>query len=226
MNINEFNEQYELLKTELKDKADFVSAINRCLDIHAFLHSSVMSGTSVATFEDELLDGLSDEMYSLMPLKRDATIAWCLWHITRIEDITTNILMLEKPQVFVTGNWKSKMNAIATDTGNVMTDEEIIDFSKHINIGELHNYRMAVGRNTREIIKKLTPDDLKIKMSKDALGRILDEGAVLDVEGANWLIGFWGGKTLAGLLLMPVTRHLHMHLAEGMRIKNKLLNMK
>lgn len=225
MNKNEFSEQYELLKAKLKDRLAFDSAIKQCLDIHGSLHSASVSGTSEKTYEDELLDGLEPSMYSLMPLKRDATIAWCLWHITRIEDITSNILIADKPQIFSTGDLKNKINATAIDTGNIMTDEEIVSFSEQLNIKELLRYREAVGRNTREIILSLTPDDLKRKTNKTSLRRILDEGAVLDEEGANWLIGFWGGKTVAGLLLMPITKHLHMHLQEAMRIKTKLLKV-
>ena len=53
------------------------------------------------------------------------------------------------------------MNVQVKDTGNAMTDEEIIYFSSRINIPELRNYRIAVGRNTREIISGFKTMDLK-----------------------------------------------------------------
>jgi hypothetical protein len=85
----------------------------------------------------------------------------------------------------------------------------------------LRNYRIATGRKTREIIRGLQPADLKRKMEPARLQRVLDEGAVLDVEGEKWLIDFWGKKTVAGILLMPVTRHPLVHLNEAMRLKKK-----
>lgn len=51
--------------------------------------------------------------------------------------------------------------------------------------------------------------------------RILDEGAVRNVEAANWLIDFWGKKNVAGILLMPITRHHVVHINESMSAKKK-----
>lgn len=87
---------------------------------------------------------------------------------------------------------------------------------------ELRNYRVAVGKKTREIIRSLQPFDLKRKMDPLRLQRILDEGAVLKAEGARWLIDFWGRKNVAGLLLMPATRHLMVHINESIRLKKVL----
>jgi len=58
-------------------------------------------------------------------------------------------------------------------------------------------------------------------MEPKRLQRILDEGAVLNVDGAKWLIDFWGRKNVAGILLMPVTRHNLVHINESMNIKKK-----
>lgn len=209
------------LKINLSKLETFDNAIQSCLELHSLLHSSEMSGTNATTYEDELWEGLNENMFCQMPLKRDTTIAWCIWHLSRIEDITTNILIANDMQVFHSTDWGRRMNTKIIDTGNVMSDDEIIAFSNDINIPELRNYRIAVGRRTREIIKALKPTDLKRKMDKMALQRILDEGAVLDLEGANWLIGYWGSKTVSGLLLMPITKHLIMHLNEAKRIKIK-----
>jgi hypothetical protein len=84
---------------------------------------------------------------------------------------------------------------------------------------EMRNYRIAVGRRTREIIKTLKPSDMKRKFEKDSLERILDEGAVAKVDGAKWLVDFWGRKNVAGILLMPVTRHQVVHINEALRAK-------
>jgi hypothetical protein len=47
----------------------------------------------------------------------------------------------------------------------------------------------------------------------------MDEGAV--VEAAQGLIDYWGRRNIAGLLLMPATRHNFIHLNEALRIKHR-----
>jgi len=71
-----------------------------------------------------------------------------------------------------------------------MTSEEIMEFSQNINLKELRNYRIAVGRKTREIILKLDSVDLKRKIEPQRLQRVLDEGAVQDVESATYFAIF------------------------------------
>jgi len=85
---------------------------------------------------------------------------------------------------------------------------------------------MAVGRKTREIIIEFRPEDLKRKMEPARLQRIMDEGAVVDDERASWLIDFWGRKNVAGILLMPVTRHHIVHLNESMSARRKCSKLK
>ncbi len=197
-------------------------AIRLCLDQHAMVHSSAMAGSNALTFEDEVWDGLNDFAFRTMPTAQDETIAWNLWHITRIEDITMNILVAGATQVINAKPWLKRMNVTACDTGNAMSDEEIVAFSRAIDRQALRDYRIAVGQKTRAIIGGLAAPDLKRKMEPDRLQRILDEGAVLNEEGARWLIDFWGRKNVAGLLLMPATRHQLVHLNESARLKKAL----
>lgn len=212
------------MKTALADPGRFEEAKQLCLTLHSLLHLSEMSGTELPTYEDELWNGLTDAMFRARPLKNASTIAWCLWHITRIEDATTNILIADNVQVFNREPWQKKLNVQVTDTGNAMTDEELSAFSSQIDIQALKQYRIAVGRNTREILKELKAPDLKRKMNPGALKRVMNEGVLIeDKEDSRWLIDFWGSKRVMGLLLTPVTRHLIMHLNEGMRIRQKCL---
>ena len=217
-----WNSQQKLLKSIITKLDKFDEAIKLCLDQHSMVHTSQMSQTNVVTFEDELWDGLDEVTFRTMPTEKDeATIAWCLWHSTRIEDITMNILVADDTQVINNDNWLKKMNVRVCDTGNAMTNKEIVDFSLIMDMQELRNYRKTVGRKTREIIKSFEPSDLKRKIEPNRLQRILDEGGVLNVEGANWLIDFWGRKNVAGILLMPVTRHHIVHINESIRLKEK-----
>jgi hypothetical protein len=185
------------------------------------VHSSIMSGIDAKTFEDELWEGLDDNTFRTSINEKGRTIAYGVWHSTRIEDITMNLLVAGDGQVFCLGNWKEKINSGISDTGNAMTEQEIMKFSKDINMQELKKYRMAVGRRTREIIKNLSASDMKRKFEKSRLQRIIDEGAILDVEASNWLIDFWGRKNVSGILLMPATRHHVVHINESMSAKKR-----
>jgi hypothetical protein len=211
----------KLLRSILLKLDKFEEAIKLCLEQHAMVHSSEMSQINTVTFEDELWEGLDETTFRTMPTVKDETIAWSLWHLTRIEDITMSILVADEAQVINTDNWLEKMNVRVCDTGNSMTDKEIIDLSSKINMQELRKYRIAVGRMTREAIRKFQPADLKRKMEPARLQRVLDEGAVLNINDANWLIDFWGRKNVAGILLMPITRHHMVHINESMRLKKK-----
>ncbi len=66
----------------------------------------------------------------------------------------------------------------------------------------------------------LQPGDFEMKVDRSRLEKVLAEGAV--VESTRWLTDYWGKKTIAGLLLMPPTRHNFVHLNEAARIKKKL----
>lgn len=60
---------------------------------------------------------------------------------------------------------------------------------------------------------------MKQKVGPKRLQRLLDEGAVL--PEAQGLIDYWGQGTIAGLLLMPPTRHNFIHLDEAQRVKRR-----
>jgi hypothetical protein len=216
----DWNPKQALLKSIITKQSEFERAIRLVLQMHCLIHSSEMSGGKSGTLEDELWDGMTDRIFSAMPTGRNTTVAWNLWHITRIEDITVNILIADGAQI-LNAEWLEKMNTRITDTGNAMTAGEINDFSQRLNMPELKKYRIAVGRNTRSIIGKLMTTDLNRRMDARQLKRILAEGAVLEAEASRWLIDFWGRKTVAGLLLMPVTRHQIVHLNDSIKIKKR-----
>jgi hypothetical protein len=219
---DEWNPKQALLNEYLRKPIKFDEAIKLCLELHSMVHTSKMSGLDSVTYEDELWEGLDEMTFRVRLKKRGATIAWNLWHLTRIEDIAANILITDGLQV-MDRELQVKLNSTVLDTGNAMSDVEMDEFSKTINMRELKNYRIKVGRKTRKIIGRLNPDDLKRRMTAGQLKRILDEGGVLNAEGSRWLIDFWGRKTVAGLLSMPVTRHQVVHLNDSLKIKERFV---
>lgn len=221
MDLKAWNNEIKQLR-EIILKADRIEESKiLALNLHAMVHSSVMSGINEKTFEDELWEGLEENIFRTSTNEKGRTIAYGIWHSTRIEDITMNLLVADKEQVFTSGNWQERIKSKIKDTGNAMNKDEILEFSRDINIEELKNYRIEVGRRTRGIIKNLSSEDMKRKFDKDRLKRILDEGAVLDVEASNWLIDFWGRKNVSGIILMPITRHNVVHINECLSAKKR-----
>ena len=52
------------------------------------------------------------------------------------------------------------------------------------------------------------------------------EGGVTQQEESAWLLDFWGKKDVAGLLLMPPTRHVMLHLNDCCRWKQEIRTKK
>ena len=217
----QWNPKQALLRKIIVKTERFDQTLKLCLDMHSFLHDSRISGSNIKTYMDELWDNLTDEQFRYIPPKRDVSIAWDIWHITRIEDLVANILITSSTQVFNEGQWMKKMGIKVTDTGNAMNRKEIEDFTRRINMKALYNYRMETGKKTQKVISRLKPVDMKMKMEPVRIKRILDEGGVLTAENSQWLLDFWSRKTIAGLLLMPITRHQIVHMNDALKLKGK-----
>jgi len=194
-------------------------AIQLFLSQHAMLHSAKMAQTASWSFEDEVFSNISEEQIRRIPRNCDHSIAWLIWHIARCEDITMNLLVAGSPQILHRDSWLAPMKITACDTGNTMDEEGVINFSNAVDVEALRAYRVAVGRRTREIVKQLRPEVLKQKVKPSRLQQVWDEGAV--AEGASGIVDYWSKRTVAGLLLMPATRHNLVHLNEALQLKRR-----
>ena len=218
---SEWNTKQKRLKETIRNPELFHEAKELFLDMHQSVHFAGMNGDSELTLLDRLWDGLQNNELAIMPTEKDATIAGDIWHITRIEDLTINILVSEAEQV-LNDEWISRLHTQVTDTGNAMTDDEIMDFSKSINVKALKEYRIAVGIQTHRILKTLKAEDMKRKIKPERLAKILNERGVLEHQDSIWLLDFWGKKDIAGIILMPITRHQIVHINEAFNIKSAI----
>jgi len=214
------SEKHKELNKIIRKQEKIEQSKSLFLEIHASLHLSEISN-EIKNEADKLIEDLGNNEYAIMPTSKDETIAWVLWHIARIEDLTMGILVAGEEQLF-NEEWKEKLCAPITDTGNALSDDEIMDLSKTLNIGELLRYRNEVGKRTRRIVKNLTADNMKQKVSQIRLKKILLEGGVTKQEDSIWLLDFWGKKDIAGILLMPPTRHVMLHLNDCCKWKSLL----
>ena len=221
MNVvpDDWSDRHKKLNEIIRKEGHFNEAIEMILDLHKQLHTAKVGELEAKNIIDALWENLKQNEYAIMPTSKDETIAWAIWHIARIEDLTMNILVDNSDQVF-DDSWKERMNISKSDTGNAMTDDEVLSFSKQVRIDELLKYRDTVGIKSREIVKKLKSPDMKRRISPDGTSRILREGGVTEQADSTWLLDFWGKKDVAGIILMPLTRHQTLHLNDCYKWKN------
>ena len=150
------------------------------------------------------------------------TIAYSIWHIFRIEDMVAHTLINESDQVFFAGNYQERINSPIITTGNELVKEQIVDFSKQLNLKELYSYIFEVKDSTEKIIRSLSYDEMKKKISEERKKQLRLLNVVSKDENASWLIDYWCGKDIRGLIQMPFSRHWIMHIEASLRIKNKI----
>lgn len=214
------SEAHKALNQIIRKEDKIELAKSTFLGLHEKLHHSDISGGKENEV-DRLIEDLKVDDYAIMPTGKDETIAWVLWHIARIEDLTMGILVAEGSQIF-DEEWRRRIHSPIMDTGNALSDDEIMDLSRDLKIGELLNYRNEVGIRTRNIIKNLNAGDMRRKVSPAGLDKILGEGGVTVQDNSIWLLDFWGKKDVAGILLMPPTRHVMLHLNDCCKWKEQI----
>lgn len=217
-----WNENHKRLKEIILKPEEHVKTIQLFLSHHSLLHSSAIGKTDQRTLQDVLLKDLHETTFRKYPVLNPDTknsIAWHLWHITRIEDMTMNILVADGQQVLFTENWLEKLNIDFVHSGNDMSEEDIALLSSSIDFHSLLGYRESVGRQTQEVISSLKPGDFRKKVEQNRMKRLFDEHAIM--QKSRWLAEYWNKKTIAGLILMPATRHVFLHLNKCVRIKDK-----
>lgn len=218
-----WNKNHRILTEVILTPAEHSRAVQLFLSQHSLLHSSSISETSQVTLEDKLLENLDETTFRQYPVQNPDTknsIAWHLWHIARIEDMTMNVLLSNEQQVLYSENWLEKMNISFPHSGNDMSEKDTAFISSNIEFNSLLAYRTAVGKRTRQVVSSLRPGQFKEKVEQKRIKRLFEENAVS--QNSKWLADYWSRKKIAGLILMPATRHNFLHLNKCIRIKDSL----
>jgi hypothetical protein len=214
-----WNKSLKVFRESLLSPDKFETALEMFVKQHGMLHAGSLTNNQFFSFEDEVFKDLTAEQSRRIPKNKEHSIAWCIWHIARIEDITMNILVAGQNQLFHDENWSDRLKIRFLHTGNDMGEKNVAEISATIDLDALRAYRMAVGGRTQHIVRQLDLEDLKMKVDPTRIQRLIDEEAVL--EEARGLLDYWGKRTIAGLLLMPATRHNLVHLNECLMLKDR-----
>ena len=205
------------MQIQLKKEATFADGIETLFELRKELMQAA----------DGFFRDFSREEFCAMPFinaegYHSKTVAYSLWHIFRIEDIVANTLIAGCGQVFFRGNYKERTNSPIITTGNELVKQQIAEFSRQLNLGELQNYIHEVKAQTEKILCALSYSDLKKKVSAERRKELESLNVVSTDESAGWLIDYWCGKDFRGLVQMPFSRHWIMHIEAALRIAGKL----
>lgn len=216
-----WSEMNKAVQSRLKKESTFSDGIGTLFTLRADLFSELLR------FKAEL----NREEFSAIPFLgangyHSKTIAYSIWHIFRIEDIVAHTLIAGDEQVFFSKNYKERIGAPIVTTGNELIGERISEFSAQLDLDELYRYATEVKDETEKLLNRLTFADLKRKMTKEDKARLILTETVSSDENAEWLIDYWCGKDVRGLIQMPFSRHWIMHVEASLRIEQKLNAMK
>lgn len=212
-----WSELNKKMQIQLKKEATFADGIETLFELRKELMQAA----------DGFFRDFSREELCTMPFinaegYHSKTIAYSLWHIFRIEDIVANTLIAGCGQVFFRENYKERTNSPIITTGNELVKQQIAEFSRQLNLGELQNYIHEVKAQTEKILCDLPYSDLKKKVSAERRKELESLNVVSTDESAAWLIDYWCGKDFRGLVQMPFSRHWIMHIEAALRIAGKL----
>ena len=150
------------------------------------------------------------------------TAAYSLWHIFRIEDIVVHSLIRKDDEILFSGDYENRIHSPIITTGNELQGMEIAEFSRCLDISALYEYTHEVKVSTDRWLKTITYSDLKTCFSDEDRERLRGLRVVSPDENACWLIDYWCGKDVRGLIGMPLSRHWIMHTEAALRILHKL----
>lgn len=213
----EWSELNKLMQTQIKKEDTFNEGIKTLLELRQQLFNELNQ------FKAEL----SREEFNAIPFinadgYHSKTIAYSIWHIFRIEDIVANTLICQDEQIFFSGDYQNRIGASIITTGNELVKQQIADFSETLDLDELYQYAAAVKDSTNDILLNLSFAEIKRKMTDTDKERVKSLGVVSKDENAYWLIDYWCGKDVRGLIQMPFSRHWIMHVEASLRIRNKV----
>ncbi len=213
----EWSEFNKFMQSQIKKRDTYDAGVGTLFTLRNSLWNTITS------FRNELnRDDFNAIPFINLDGYHSKTIAYSLWHIFRIEDIVAHTLVAEDDQVFFKEDYQKRINAAIITTGNELVKQEIADFSKELDLDELYNYIEEVKNSTEEIVKGLSFDDTKRKISEETKEKLKSLHTVSEDENAIWLIDYWCNKDVRGLIQMPFSRHWIMHIEACLRIRNKI----
>jgi DinB superfamily len=183
---------------------------------HGRLHAAGVADPG--SMWDRVFAGVTDEQMRARPPAMNSLV-WLLWHTARTEDVVVNLVVTAGHQVFDEA-WAKRLGIGRVDIGTGMTDAEVMDFGRRVDLAAARAYRNAVGRRTRQVVAELRvgawdeivgPGDVRRAVAAGAFG-----------PHAAWVEKLWQGASRANRLGATAIAHNAMHLGEAVTIRGQL----
>ena len=144
MNWSEKNKEMQAL---ISKKATFKDGIEKLLELRRSLFEQIT----------QIVNTFPEEAFWQMPFPcavgyHSKALAYSIWHIFRIEDIVAHEMITEDQQVLFRRDFQTAIHSPIITTGNELAGEEIVDFSKQLDVRALYRYAQEVMKSTDEIL--------------------------------------------------------------------------
>ena len=142
---------------------------------------------------DSALEGLDDATLSLQPGEQCNSVAWILWHMSRVVDTVINTRLLETKQLWVRDGWHSRygMSEDSEDRGVGWTAAQVAAWSapqRDVQLG----YYGAVKAALMEFLDSATPAQLERKLVSPPVAT--PRSAAADLGQMSWDAIAHGGQ--------------------------------
>ena len=172
-------------------------------------------------FVDELFAGLTDAQVRARPHGLNS-VAWLVWHATRVEDVAASRFVGDRPQVLTEGDWRQRLGVERRDVGSGMTGTEVESLSARIDTTALRGYARDVADRTRSVTGSLAPAAWEEIVAPERIrGVAADEGLLVDA--GRWVEEFWArGHSRGWYLLQTGLLHPYGHWFDAMATRGQL----
>ncbi len=172
---------------------------------HANLHQRTLPN---------LFAKLSDAQLRARPRPETNSIAWNIWHLLRIEDITLNRFVALTPQLYTSAGWQERLGIAYGDMGTAMAIGDVDALSQTINLSELANYATAVGAQSTLTLQGFDMALVGQKRPEAHMRAVIAGEKVCAPAIVEGVIKYWGNLTIEQYVVDYCVLHPSLHVGE------------
>lgn len=154
---------------------------------------------------DQTLRGLTNEELAWRPNAEANSIAFVIWHTTRVEDRFMQKMVRETEEVWTGGGWYSRLGLDEGDTGVDFSVDRLASFPA-LSVENLRDYLDAVRAETNAYLDAAAPAGFDL---------VPDRNPFPEVPGAD---EYFEGCTIARMFLILIGEHFQ-HLGHAAYIR-------
>lgn len=171
-------------------------------------------------FENSVRSVLSWDRMKERVDDRGNSVAWLMWHMARSEDVVVASLIQQVPQLLLTDDWGPKIGLDAEHIGTGHGDDEVADFTTHMDVEAVDAYWQAVAKSSFAWLKSTTEQDLDVV--PDLNERLNAIPPIIAGGGNDMAASFWSGISVGQLFSRVVVSHGYVHVGQMQEIAGRL----